>query len=212
MRLLLLAVAAVGVTLILVTLILAGGRGDLGDAVRRVNLPAPRSRLPRVGLLVISVLVAACALAAENRFLSAATQAWTAALLHSAGLSTAQVAVYAPEVKPLTGALLLVSLLLFQLIRPTNVRSLAAGITVTALTGLALVLADSTVNAVAAAVGLPRSPRSTRSSWCRCSPVSWVSWPACSGAARYPSGTGTGRSYRSWGRDWRSRPSRSWPS
>jgi cellulose synthase/poly-beta-1,6-N-acetylglucosamine synthase-like glycosyltransferase len=155
MRLLLLAVAAVGVTLILVTLILAGGRGDLGDAVRRVNLPAPRSRLPRVGLLVISVLVAGCALAAENRFLTAATQAWTAALLHSAGLSTAQVAVYAPEVKPLTAALLLVSLLLFQLIRPANVRSLAAGITVTALTGLALVLADSTVVGVAAAVGLP---------------------------------------------------------
>jgi cellulose synthase/poly-beta-1,6-N-acetylglucosamine synthase-like glycosyltransferase len=155
MRLLLLAVVSVGVMLILVTLILAGGRGDLGDAVRRVNLPTPHSRLPRVGLLVTSVVLAGCALAAENRVLAAATQAWTAALLHSAGLSTAQVAAYAPEVKPLTGALLLVSLLLFQLIRPTNIRCMAAGITVTALTGLALVLADSTVDAVAAAVGLP---------------------------------------------------------
>ena len=56
MRLLLLAVITVGVMLILVTLILAGGRGDLGDAVRRVNLPTPHSRLPRVGMLVISVL------------------------------------------------------------------------------------------------------------------------------------------------------------
>jgi cellulose synthase/poly-beta-1,6-N-acetylglucosamine synthase-like glycosyltransferase len=155
MRLLLLAVITVGVMLILVTLILAGGRGDLGDAVRRVNLPTPHSRLPRVGLLVISVLLAGCALAAENRVLVTVTQAWTAALLHSAGLGPAQVAAYAPEVKPLTGALLLVSLLLFQLIRPTNIRCLAAGITVTALTGLALVLTDSTVDAVAAAVGLP---------------------------------------------------------
>jgi cellulose synthase/poly-beta-1,6-N-acetylglucosamine synthase-like glycosyltransferase len=155
MRLLLLVVVSVGMLLILVTLILAGGRGDLGDAVRRVNLPTPRSRLPRVGLLVISVVLAGCALAAENRVLAAASRAWTAALLHSAGLSAAQVTVYAPEVKPLIGALVLASLLLFHLIRPTSGRSLAAGIAVTALTGVALVLADSTVDAIAAAVGVP---------------------------------------------------------
>jgi cellulose synthase/poly-beta-1,6-N-acetylglucosamine synthase-like glycosyltransferase len=155
MRLLLLAAVAVGVVLILVTLILAGGRGDLGDAVRRVDLPAPRSRLPRVGLLIISVLLAGCALATENHVLATATQSWTATLLHSAGLSAEQVTVYAPEVKPLIGALLLVSLLLFHLVRPGNIRSLAVGIAVTALTGLALILVDSTVDAVAAAAGLP---------------------------------------------------------
>jgi cellulose synthase/poly-beta-1,6-N-acetylglucosamine synthase-like glycosyltransferase len=154
MRLLLLVVATVGVMLILVTLILAGGRGDLGDAVRRVDLPTPRSRMPRAGILVFSVLLAGCTLAAENHVLAAATHAWTAALLRSAGLSVAQVTVYAPEVNPLTGSLL-VSLLLFHLIRPTNVHSLAVGIAVTVLTGVALVLVSSAVDAIAAAVGLP---------------------------------------------------------
>ncbi len=155
MRLLLLAVVAAGVTLILGTLILAGGRGDLGDAVRRVDLPAPSSRLPRAGVLIILVLLAGCMLAAEDHVLAAATHVWTAALLHSAGLSAAQVTVYAPEVNPLTGSLVLVSLLLFHLIRPNSIHSLAAGIAVTALTGVTLVLVDSTVDAVAAAVRLP---------------------------------------------------------
>jgi cellulose synthase/poly-beta-1,6-N-acetylglucosamine synthase-like glycosyltransferase len=155
MRLLWLVAAAAGVMLILVMLILAGGRGDLGDAVRRVDLPAPRSRLPRAGVLIISVLLAGCVLAAENHVLATAAHIWTAALLHFAGLSAEQVAVYAPEVNPLTSSLLLVALLLLHVIRPGSVQSFAAGIAVTALTGVALVLVDSAVDAIAAAAGLP---------------------------------------------------------
>lgn len=155
MRLLMLATATAATMLILVTLILAGGRGDLGDALRRVDLPTARSRLPRAVALIISVLLAGCALAAEDHVLAAATHVWAAALLHSAGLSAAQVMAYAPGVNPLTGALLLVSLLLFHLIRPNSIRSLAAGIAVTALTGLAFVLVALTVDACAALVRLP---------------------------------------------------------
>jgi cellulose synthase/poly-beta-1,6-N-acetylglucosamine synthase-like glycosyltransferase len=155
MRLLLLAAAAGGVVLILLVLVLAGGRGDLGDAVRRVDLPTPRSRLPRAGLLIVSVLLAGCVLAANNHVLTSVSRAWTAELLHAAGLSAEQVTVYAPEVNPLIAALLLVAFLLFHLIRPNNVHSLAVGIAVTALTGVALLLVDSTVDAIAAAVGLP---------------------------------------------------------
>jgi cellulose synthase/poly-beta-1,6-N-acetylglucosamine synthase-like glycosyltransferase len=155
MRLLLFAVAAVGVMLILVTLILAGGRGDLGDGLRRVDLPAPQSQLPRAGVFAISVLLAGCALAAEDHILAAAARVWTAALLHSAGLGAAQVTVYGRQVNPLTGSLVLVSLLLFHLIRPNNFRSLGAGLAITALTGGALLLVGSTVDAVAASVRLP---------------------------------------------------------
>ncbi len=155
MRLLLLTAAAAGVMLALVMLILAGGRGDLGDGLRRVDLPPPSSRLPRAGVLATSVLLAGCALAAENHMLAVATHIWTTAMLHTAGFSAAQVTVYAPQVKPLTSSLLLVSLLLFHLIRPNTVRSLAAGIVVTVLTGVALLLTDSTVDAVAAAIHLP---------------------------------------------------------
>ncbi len=155
MGLLFLAAAAVGVMLILVTLILAGGRGDLGDAVRRVDLPTPRSRLPRAGVLIGSVLLAGCALAAGNHAFAAVTHVWTAALLRSAGLSVAQVTMYAPEVNPLTGSLLVASLLLFHLIRPNSAYSLAVGITVTALTGVALVLVALMVDTVAATVRLP---------------------------------------------------------
>jgi cellulose synthase/poly-beta-1,6-N-acetylglucosamine synthase-like glycosyltransferase len=155
MRLFLLTVATVGVVLILVTLILAGGRGDRGDAVRRVSLPTAHSHLPRAAVLTASVLLVGCVLAAEDQALAVAAHAWTAALLRSAGLSAAQVTLYAPEVNPLTGSLLLASLLLFQLIRPASVHSLALGIAVTVLTGVALVLMGSLVVAIAAVVGLP---------------------------------------------------------
>lgn len=155
MRPFLLAVCAVGLPTILVVLITGGGRGDGGDGIRRVELPKPKSHLYRVVILMVLVLAAGCALAAVDGPLSTVTHSWAAAVLRAVGFGPSQIALYAPEVHPLPGLLVLAALLLFQLIRPNSTYSLVAGIAITALTGAALVFVAVGVAALAAAVRVP---------------------------------------------------------
>lgn len=155
MRLFLLAVCAVGLPTILAGLITAGGRGDRGDRIQRVDLPKPRSHLYRVLILMVLVLLAGCALAAGDRPLSAVTHSWAAEVLRTAGVSSSQIALYAPEVHPLPGGLVLAALLLYQLIRPNSMYSLVAGMAITALTGAALAFAAVGVAALMAEIKVP---------------------------------------------------------
>lgn len=155
MRLAVLAAIALGMLAILAGLILTGGRGDQGNGMRYVDLPTPKSRLPRVFLYITGVLTAGCMLTAKQPQLEKLSLAWIAVMLHTAGVGAQQVANYAPEVNPLPAALLTTSLLLFHLIRPSTLRSLANAFGVIALMAVTLAVVDVTVAGLAARAGLP---------------------------------------------------------
>jgi cellulose synthase/poly-beta-1,6-N-acetylglucosamine synthase-like glycosyltransferase len=152
---LLLAVCAIGLPTILLTLITAGGRGDRGDGVRRVDLPKCQSRLYRVFILMTLVLAAGCALAAVGGPLSVITHGWAAAVLRIAGDGPSRIALYAPEVNPLPGGLVLAALLLFQLVRANTMYSLVVGLVITALTAVTLGFAAVGIAALGAAISAP---------------------------------------------------------
>jgi cellulose synthase/poly-beta-1,6-N-acetylglucosamine synthase-like glycosyltransferase len=155
MRLVVLGAIAAGMIGALVVLILGGGRGDQGNALRYVALPTPRSHLVRVFVYMILVTLAGCALTIDDHTLAGISRAWIAEMLRAVGFGAAQVGAYAPEVNPLPAALLTVSLLLFYLIRPLSLRSVVAGFMVTALTSATLAVVAAAVDAFAAKAGLP---------------------------------------------------------
>jgi cellulose synthase/poly-beta-1,6-N-acetylglucosamine synthase-like glycosyltransferase len=155
MHLVVLGAMAAGMMGVLLALILGGGRGDQGNAMRYVSLPTPRSHLVRVLVYMTLVTLAGCLLTIDDSTLAGISRTWIAAALNSAGIGSAQIAVYAPEVNPLPAALLTVSLLLFHLIRPVSLRSLASGITITAFTFATLAIVAAAVDAFAAKAGLP---------------------------------------------------------
>jgi cellulose synthase/poly-beta-1,6-N-acetylglucosamine synthase-like glycosyltransferase len=155
MQLAVLGAIAAGMTGILLALILFGGRGDQGNAMRYVALPTPRSHLVRVLVYMTLVTLAGCLLTIDDSTLVGITKTWIAAVLTSAGLGSAQIAAYAPEVNPLPAALVTVSMLLFHLIRPASLRSVAIGITITAFTAATLAVVAGAVDAFAAKAGLP---------------------------------------------------------
>jgi cellulose synthase/poly-beta-1,6-N-acetylglucosamine synthase-like glycosyltransferase len=152
---LVLAICAIGLPTILLALITAGGRGDRGDGVRRVELPKCRSHLCRVFILMALVLAAGCALASVDGPLSVLTHGGAAELLRIAGDGPSRIALYAPEVNPLPGGLVLAALLLFQLMRPNTMYSLVVGLLLIALTVVTLAFAAVGVAALGAAISAP---------------------------------------------------------
>ena len=155
MRSLLLAICAVGTLVILCGLILSGGKGDRGDGVRRVELPKCQSHLYRVLILISAVLAAGSLIAAADRPLSVITHSWAATVLGIAGMSSTQIALYAPMVGPMPAGLVLAALLLFQVLRPNSKHSFITGFAIVALTCAALGFATVGTDALVAAVGLP---------------------------------------------------------
>ena len=155
MRPLLLAICAVGTLVILCGLILSGGKGDCGDGVRRVELPKCQSHLYRVLILISAVLAAGSLIAAADRPLSLITHSWAAMVLDIAGMSSTQIALYAPMVGPMPVGLVLAALLIFQVLRPNSKYSFTVGLAIVALTSAALAFATVGTDALVAAVGLP---------------------------------------------------------
>ncbi|HEV2378143.1 MAG TPA: glycosyltransferase family 2 protein [Streptosporangiaceae bacterium] len=155
MRLIILTALAVCLVAVLAGIALLGGRGDRGDGLRRVDLPKPAPHLGRPLVLVLVVVLAGVGLTAENGVVSQVLWACVSRLARAGGMSASQAAGYVPEVHPLLPALVVVCLLAFHLVRKAGVYARAVGTAVTGLTGVALLVALSAADALAAAVHLP---------------------------------------------------------
>ncbi len=139
----------------LVLLALLGGRGDHGDGIRQVELPEATSRLGRVGLMLALVLLSAAMLAYQDHNLLLGMRFIVSHVLRGTGLGTEQTVAYQGGADPLLGAILIMSLLLEQVIRPSEAASLAIGLAVTLLTAVTVVSADAAAVTLAAVTAIP---------------------------------------------------------